>query len=48
MNPLNLLSKSNRLLKEKMKSYDKIKPNKIKFFEEYKINSIPILIHQIK
>ena len=44
MNPLNLLSKSNRLLKEKMKSYNMIKTNKINFFEEYKINSIPILM----
>ena len=44
MNPLNLLSKSNRLLKEKMKSYNMIKTNKNNFFEEYKINSIPILM----
>lgn len=42
--PFNLLNKGNHLLKEKMKSYDMIKPNKIKFFEEYKINSIPILM----
>ena len=44
MNPLNLLSKSNRLLKEKMKSYNMINTNKNNFFEEYKINSIPILM----
>lgn len=43
-NPLNLLSKSNKLLKEKMKSYNVIKPNKKDYFEEYKINSIPILM----
>ena len=43
-NPLNLLNKSNKLLKEKMKSYNMIKTNKNNFFEEYKINSIPILM----
>ena len=43
-NPLNLLTKSNRLLKEKMKSYNIIKTNKKDYFEEYKINSIPILM----
>ena len=44
LNPLNLLSKSNLLLKEKMKSYNMIKSSKKIFFEEYKINSIPILM----
>ena len=43
-NPLNLLSKSNLLLKEKMKSYNMIKSCQKIFFEEYKINSIPILM----
>ena len=43
-NPLNLLNKSNLLLKEKMKSYNMIKGDKKNFFEEYKINSIPILM----
>jgi hypothetical protein len=43
-NPLNLLSKSNLILKEKMKSYNMIKSSKKIFFEEYKINSIPILM----
>ena len=44
INPLNLLNKSNSLLKEKMKSYNMMKSNKINFFEEYRINSIPILM----
>ena len=44
LNPLNLLNKSNLLLKEKMKSYNMIKSTKKDFFEEYKINSIPILM----
>ena len=44
LNPLILLNKSNRLLKEKMKSYNMINTNKNNFFEEYKINSIPILM----
>lgn len=43
-NPLNLLSKSNLILKEKMKSYNMIKSSQKIFFEEYKINSIPILM----
>ena len=43
-NPLNLLSKSNLILKEKMKSYIMIKSSQKIFFEEYKINSIPILM----
>ena len=44
LNPLNLLNKSNLLLKEKMKSYNVINKSKKSFFEEYKINSIPILM----
>ena len=43
-NPLNLLNKSNKLLKEKMKSYNMIKTNKTNYFEEYNIKSIPILM----
>ena len=46
-NPLNLLNKSNKLLKEKMKSFIEmeVQNNKSKnLYEEYKINSIPILM----
>ena len=46
-NPLNLLTKSNKLLKEKMKSFIEVgnqKNNNKNFFEEYKIKSIPTLM----
>ena len=46
-NPSNLIKKSNKLLKDKMKSFIEmeIQNNKNKnFFEEYKSNSIPILM----